>query len=82
MAYRIMVSPFIVMLQVAIETYLDSMDYLTTIFLRWLPPTDSDTLDKVFQEVVTFMKQENPNGGRDMIIPLPWVLLVLSLHIK
>ena len=69
-AYRRMELPFIVMLPAAIQNYLDSVNYLTEIFLRQLPPTDIDTLDKVFQEVVTFMKQENPNGGVNMIIPL------------
>ena len=71
MAYKRMESPFVVMLPVVIQTYLNSMDQLMMIFLRWLPPVDIDTLEKVFWEVVTFMKQENPNGGGNMIIPLP-----------
>ena len=56
MAYKRMESPFIVMLLAVIQSYLDSMDYLTEIFLRRLPPIDIDTLEKVFQEAVTFMK--------------------------
>ena len=63
MAYRRMESPFIVALPIVIQTYLDSIDYLTMIFLRWLPLVDIDTWEDVFQEMVTFMKQENCNGG-------------------
>ena len=44
------------------------------IFLRLIPLENIDTLDKVFQEVVTFIRQENPNGGGNMIIPLPIII--------
>ena len=48
MAYRRMESMFTLMLPVAIQNYLDFIDYLTVIFLRRLPTTDIDTLEKVF----------------------------------
>ena len=60
-----------VTLPIAIQNYLNSMDQLTVIFLWKLPPIDIDTLEKVFQEVVTFTKQENPNRGGNMIVSLP-----------
>ena len=69
--YKRMESPFIVALPIEIQTYLDSMDYFMMIFLWQLPLANIDTLEKLFQEVVTFTKQANPNGVGTMIIPLP-----------
>ncbi len=44
------------------------MDALTMIFFRRLPIGDIDTLEKVFAEAITFMKQANPIGGGMMLL--------------
>lgn len=71
MAYQKMESPYTLLLPTTIQIYFNSMDQLMAILLRRLPPMDIDTLEKVFQEAVTFTKQANPNGGGSMKVPLP-----------
>ena len=46
--------PHTVSQEVAIHIYFGTMDSLTSIFLRRLPPRDIDTIEKVFKEAVTF----------------------------
>lgn len=70
MMYQRMESPYTIPLEVVIHIYLNSMDQLTTIFLRRLPTINTNTLEEVFQEVVTFTKQANPNGGGSMAATL------------
>ena len=49
--------PYIVPQEAVIQIYFGTMDSLTSIFLRRLPPRDIDTIEKVFKEVVTFTSQ-------------------------
>ena len=59
--------PYTIPVEAAIQIYFNVMDHLTAIFLRRLPATNIDTLDKVFIEMITFTKQANPNGGGLML---------------
>ena len=54
--YRIMKFPYIVPQEDVIQFYFGTMDSLTSIFLRSLPPRDIDTIEKVFKEAIAFMK--------------------------
>ena len=67
MAYHRLETPYTILVEVAIQICLNAMDPLTAIFLRRLLAIDIDTLDKVFVEAITFMKQVNPNGGGMML---------------
>ena len=62
-----------VALPIVIQIYLSSMDQLTMIFFRRLPGENIDTLEKVFQEAVTFTKKGNPNREGNIIILLPLI---------
>jgi len=63
MACHKLETPYTIPIEATIQIYLNSMDHLMAIFLRRLPATDIDTLEKSFFETITFTKQANPNGG-------------------
>lgn len=50
-----------------------------TIFLRRLPTTNINTLDKVFLKAIIFMKQANPNGGG--LMPLAQSITTIPMYI-
>ena len=52
--YQRMEFPYTVPQEAAIQIYFGTLDSLTSIFLRRLPPRDIDTIEKVFKEAVTF----------------------------
>ena len=56
MTYQRMDSPYMVILEVAMHIYQNLIIQLIAIFLRRSPIENINTLEKVFQEVVTFMK--------------------------
>ena len=49
--------PYTLPKEVAIQIYFGTMDSLTYLSLRRLPPRDIDTIEKVFKEAIEFMKQ-------------------------
>ena len=57
------------------------MDHLTTIFLRRLPTTNINILEKVFTKEITFTKQANPNGG-GLMLPAQAVMVMSKYPIK
>ena len=80
MVYHRLESPYTIPVEVAIQIYLNAIDPLTTIFLRRLPATDIDTLEKVFTEAIIFTKQVNPNRGW-MMPPAQVVATILTYPI-
>ena len=75
MAYRMLEIPYTIPIGATIQIYLNAMDALTAIIMRRLPLGDIDILNKVFEKVITFMKQSNPNGG-GMMLPTQEVTMM------
>ena len=51
----------------AIQIYFGTLDSLTSIFLRRLPPRDIDIIEEVFNKAIKFMKQVDPHGGGNFV---------------
>ena len=62
MAYYKLEMPYTIIVEAFIHIYMNDMGPLTGLFLRRIPPTNIDTLEKVFAEAIMFTKQANPNG--------------------
>ena len=81
MAYHKLQSPYNIPVEATIQIYLNALDHLTTIFLRRLPPTNIDTLERVFSKGMTFTKEANPNKG-GLMFPAQAITIVLTYLVR
>jgi hypothetical protein len=78
MAYCKLEMPYTIPVEATIQIYLNYMDHLMAIFLRRLPTTNIDTLEKFFLGAITFTKQANPNGGG--LMPLAQAITTIPTY--
>ena len=82
MAYHKFQSPYNIPVEASIQIYLNALDPLTAIFLTRLPPTNIDTLERVFSKAMTFTKQANPiRGGLTLLAQAITIVLTYPVRV-